>query len=230
MGTTLVPKLDSARLSIISECMENYDVGDGDAEWPNNIISREAVVYSDGTIARRTDRVSHMIDGMELALCERLSKQAAQFMAGIEVGMGSESGDCFRDFFIAAAAGAPKPTGINEDLIRKGFGGTLFPLATITVEPFAEDTVWWSEVLCDGEESGPDYFVPWREMSAWFKQQPAFVGTAFVRIGDQEELFHLPEASLPEGTATTGCVLPRLALGLTHNGSLAGLFGHVVHT
>ena len=33
---------DPDRLLVIRECMENYDVGSDDAEWPNNIISRKA--------------------------------------------------------------------------------------------------------------------------------------------------------------------------------------------
>ena len=34
----------------------------------------------------------------------------------------------------------------------------------------------------------------------------------------------------PPGTEITGCVLPRLALGLTAQGSLVGLFGYSVQT
>src|SRR5262249_14814389 len=117
---------------------------------------------------------------------------------------------------------------IDESLIRERFGRTLFPPVTMTVEPFAENTVWWGEVAFDGAD--PDYFTPWQAMSAWFKRQSAFTATAFVRIGDENDLLRLPSASGPRGTAMTGSVLPRLALGLTHNGSLAGLFGYVVQT
>jgi hypothetical protein len=31
-------QIDPDRLAVIRECMENYDVGDADAEWPNNVI------------------------------------------------------------------------------------------------------------------------------------------------------------------------------------------------
>jgi hypothetical protein len=223
-------QIDPNRLAVIGECMNNYNVGDADAEWPNNIISRRAVVYSDGTIARSADSVSHAVDAAELALCERLSDEVAQLMAGISVGMGSESDDVFRNFFIVALPGSAKPSVIDEALIRERFGGTLFPLVTITVEPFAENTVWWEEVALDGIESEASYFMPWQAMSAWFRQQSAFTATAFVRIGDKRELSGLPKASWPRGTVITGCVVPRLALGLTPNGSLAGLFGHVVQT
>ena len=35
---------DDERKAVIAECTESYDVGDAGAEWPNNIISRRAVV------------------------------------------------------------------------------------------------------------------------------------------------------------------------------------------
>jgi len=221
---------DPQRLAVISECMNNYDVGEAVAEWPNNIISRRAVVYRDGTIARGTDSIAHALNTAELALCERLSSEAAHLMAGVSVGMGSESDDVFRNFFIVSPPGSAKPIAIDEALIRERFGGTLFPPVTITVEPFAENTVWWGEVALDGAESVSRYFVPWRAMSAWFNQHPAFTAKAFIRVGDAKELSHLPEEAWPQGTVMPGGVLPRLALGLTHNGSLAGLFGYVVQT
>jgi hypothetical protein len=115
---------------------------------------------------------------------------------------------------------------IDEALIRARFGGTLFPPVTITVEPFAENTVWWREVAFDGAESDPGYFTPWQAMSAWFKQQSAFTATAF----DWQNLHHLPNESWPQDTMMAGSVLPRLALGLTHKGSFAGLFGYVAQT
>jgi hypothetical protein len=54
--------------------------------------------------------------------------------------------------------------------------------------------------------------------------------SAFVRIGNNRELWNLPRERWPEGTELTGCVFPRLALGLTRHGSLAGLFGYSVKT
>jgi hypothetical protein len=221
---------DPERLAVIRECMEHYDVGDPSAEWPNNLISRRAVVYASGHIAREGDPVRNAVDPDELALCRRLSAEVAGLMAGFSVGMGSESGDEFRGFFIAGSVAAPAPTGIDEALIRSRFGGTIFPPATITVEPLAEGTDWWAAVEQDGSESEADYFVPWRAMIRWFGERPEFVSTAFVQIGDRGALWDLPREQWPEGTEITGCVLPRLAVGLTHGGSLVGLFGHTVQT
>lgn len=230
MPGTLIASFDPDpdRLAVIHECMENYEVGDPDAEWPNNIISRRAVVYGSGVIARQGERVRHAVDPGELALCRRLASEAAEVMAGVEVGMGSASGDFFRAFFVVANSDEPPATVITEALIRAMFGGTLFPPVTITVEPLAEVGVWWSEVEQDGSESGDNYFRPWRAMIQWFGKQAEFQHSAFVRIGHDRDLWEVPKANYPDGTEIAGCVLPRLAIGLTRSGSLCGLFGFSV--
>jgi hypothetical protein len=226
--TQFEPDMD--RLAVIRECMEHYEVGDPEAEWPNNIISRRAVAYGSGVIARRGEPVQHAVDSDQLALCRQLSAEVAQVMSGVPVGMGSESEDTFRAFFIAANVDESDRSAITEGLIRAKFGGTLFPPVTITVEALVESGVWWSEVEYDGSESEPGYFDPWRAMIRWFRGRPEFVDTCFARIGHNRDLWDLPRELWPEGTEITGCVLPRLALGLTHGGSLVGLFGCCVKT
>ena len=223
-------ELDAGRLAVIRECMENYDVGAPDVEWPNNIISRHAVVYGSGVIARRDVGVRHAVDPDELALCRDLAAEIAGVMSGVDVGMGSQSGDAFCEFFIASNVNEASPAQIDEHLIRARFGGTIFPPATITVEPLREAGVWWSEVQYDGSESDEEYFIPWRAMMKWFRERADFVDSAFVRIGDGRSLRQIPEEQRPKGTEMTGCVLPRLALGLTRGGSLTGLFGFSVQT
>jgi hypothetical protein len=151
---------DAAKLAVIRECMENYDVGSADAEWPNNIISRKAIVYGTGAIAREGAKVSHAVAPQELALCQHLAAEAAKIMDGMDVGMGSESSDPFREFFIAANMDEEVPKKIDERLISARFGGTIFPLATITVEPMTESGEWWAEVKHYGSESDEDYFEP----------------------------------------------------------------------
>jgi hypothetical protein len=150
--------------------------------------------------------------------------------------MGSESIEPFHDFFITANVDEPAPGSISDELIWTKFGGTIFPLATITVEPLSEAGVWWSEVESDQSGSDEDKAAKtlnrWRGMIDWFKTQPEFVDTAFVRIGDSEALWEARRRKdeLPAGTEITGCVLPRLVLGLTEHGSLVGLFSHCVQT
>ena len=224
--------LDEQKLSVLCECMEHYGVGDPQAEWPNNVISRTAVVYANGAIARRGAPMRFAVEREELSLCDRLATEAALLMNGTSVGMGSCADTAFRGFFVAASAGDAVPPSIDADYVRLLFGGTIFPLATITVEPLVESGVWWSEVETDGAEGGDAYFRPWRAMMAWFRRHRAFVDSAFVRIGDRRALWDVETrpADLPPGTRMTGCVLPRLALGLTRRGSLVGLFGFTVQT
>ena len=67
-------------------------------------------------------------------------------------------------------------------------------------------------------------------MIRWFQGRSEFIDTAFVQIGNRGALEKVPDEKYPPGTHMFGCVLPRLALGLTAGGSLIGLFGYVVHT
>jgi hypothetical protein len=57
----------------------------------------------------------------------------------------------------------------------------------------------------------------WRKILSWFHAQKDFEEVAFVAI-DKRDPFSL----------SGGCVLPRLLLGRTRGGSVAGLFGIVV--
>ncbi|HTI51126.1 MAG TPA: hypothetical protein VL475_09245 [Planctomycetaceae bacterium] len=218
---------DPTLQAAIQECLERYDVGDPGAEWPNNILSTKAVIYTSGRIARKGEPVTHQVDPDELDLIKRLAHDALKVVAGVSVGMGSSASDPFREFYSAANMNEEHPEKIDEALIRARFGGTIFPPATISVEPFAESGTWWSEVVADGEGDGK-YLYPWRNVIHWFRTQPDFVDAAFVRIGDSELLAQLDDSDCPPGTKLPGCVLPRLALGLTKQGSLAGLFGYSV--
>lgn len=227
---SLLPRIDPNRLAILRECMEHYDVGDPGADWPNNVVSRRALAYHDGTIALADKAVVHDVDDAEVYLCERLSAEAVALMDGVSVGMGSEADSPFGAFFVAAPLGSVGPRSIDAEVIRRCFGGTLFPPVPITVEPLVEDTVWWTEIIEDGEGLEPGYIHPWQAMTAWFQQEPAFKHVAFVRVGSGRELARLAKDTYPPGTVMPGSVLPRLVLGLTHRGSLAGLFGQVVQS
>jgi hypothetical protein len=240
---------DPDRLAVLRPCIESGACGDPDAVWPNNILARDAVVYGSGVIARSGQPVRHNVDPGELALCRRLAAEARARMRGVAVGMGSEGVDEFQEFFVAANADDPIPHRIDEGLIRSRLGGTIFPPATITVEPLTEVGRWWKWVEDDaasrseGGDTGPedryeeyrarfteDYLRPWRALTAWFRGQPELMDSAFVMIGDYDALHALSRGEYPRGTVTVPCALPRLALGVTKQGSLAGLFGFVVQT
>jgi hypothetical protein len=237
---------DFVLLSVFQECIDSYDIGDPNAEWPNNILSRKLVVYGSGVIARDGEPVRHNVDPDELANCKRLAEDVHTLMKDVAVGMGSESGATFSPLFITANVDDTAPDSIDEALIRSKFGGTIFPPTTITVESLKEEGTWWSEVLRDASVPEEDrealkeygievvepevYLRPWRALVQWFHEQPAFKDSAFVRIGDYDALHDLEKNQWPKGTEIVPCVLPRLALGLTTQGSLVGLFGFSVQT
>src|SRR5262249_40665310 len=162
---------------------ESGDCSDADAEWPNNILSRCAIVYGSGVIARREQSVRHNVAPSELELCKRLAGEARALMRGVAVGMGSEGDDEFQEVFVAADTDEHVPQCIDERLVQERFGGTIFPLATITIEPLKEEGRWWRWVVDDGTSrsegnyAGPedaheewlsgyleDYLRPWRTL------------------------------------------------------------------
>ena len=228
--------LDPTRLAPLRDCMDNYDIGDPNAEWPNNIISRKAVAYGSGVIARKGIPVVHNVAPSEFALCKRLASEVYALMSGVRVGMGSEADDTFHELFIVANVDGPTTEKIDETLIRSKFGNTIFPLATITVEPLEEAGVWWSEVLYDVSESDlvkhEADLRPWREMIGWFHAEDELQDSAFVRIGEYELLSSMDfsDGDGPPGTELAPSVLPCLAIGLTRGGSIVGLIGYSVQT
>lgn len=223
---------DPERLAVLAECIADYGIDEGNGEWTNNIISKKTVVYGSGVIAKQGEIVCHNVDPKELELCKQLAHQVCQIMGNIDVGMGSESSTPFQPFYIVANINTPIPEKIDIELIRSKFGGTIFPPAIITVEPLKEAGIWWSEVLEDFDGEEDEDLQRWLEMIAWFQTQDYFKDTAFVRIGDYKALYQEPynQDEFPEDIGDMGCVFPRLAVGLTHHGSLAGIFGFSVQT
>lgn len=220
-------QIDPERLAPLRECMETYgQEGSENAEWPWNCLSRRTVAYSCGMLRRGEEPAVHNHDEAEFALCRRLADEAAGLMEGVEVGMWSESSDYFAPFFIVASEGAPNPQTLNANNIRTAFGGTIYPETEIVVEPLLEQGEWWTDVTIDcGAENGniteevTECLRPFRSLMQWFRSQSAFSATAFVEIGDS-----------PLDDANGASVFPRLVIGLTPAGSLAGIAGYVVRT
>src|SRR6476620_4114912 len=103
--------------AVLRPCIESGDCSDPGAEWPSNILSRDAIVYGSGVIARRGQQVRHIVDPAELQLCKRLVGEARANMQGVVVGMGSEGYDEFQEFFVAANIDDPVPQRIDEEFI-----------------------------------------------------------------------------------------------------------------
>ncbi|HEY7152790.1 MAG TPA: hypothetical protein VH575_02425 [Gemmataceae bacterium] len=227
-------KIDDKRLEPLKECMNNWGTGAG--EWITNYLSVKTVAYSCGAIARAGEAIKHDHDPAELALCKRLSKEAAKIMAGTYLKMGDESDHEFAPFFVTANAGDKVPRKLNEKRVRAAFGGTIWPECQITIEPLKEKGPWWKAASgqplqniadakdCDDEEGveeGERSLAAWRSMIAWFNSQEELHGACFVSI-DEPKGDRFREA--------IGCIFPRLVLAITKQGSLVGLFGCVVHT
>jgi hypothetical protein len=226
----------SSRLAPFRECMADYGVGDDpDAEWPNNILSRKTVVYESGVIARLGDPVTHKVDPDELELCRELARKAHRVAKDIEFGLDTESEFSFHPFFIAANIDDRVPQRIDEKLIRVKFGGTIFPPATILIEPLSEEAAWFVKLVktYEGEEDeGEKDIEQWRSLIRWFRERPEFKDRAFLQIGDYKDYQNarLKKSEFPPGTKMVGSAYPVLALGLTKHGSLAGVCGHIVQT
>jgi hypothetical protein len=135
-------------------------------------------------------------------------------MEGVAVGMGSATTSCFAPFFVTASFGTLPAIEIDERLIRRVFGGSIYPGAGIRLELLAEDTNWWNAVLdfCGNYEED---LAVWRGMINWFLRDSELLGARMVSIGDSKD----PDIR--------GCVFPRLVVGLTAQGSLVGMCGYV---
>jgi len=239
---------DPARLAPLRPCIAPAT---DDAEWTQNILSSKTIVYGSGRIALAGDEVRHDVNTPEFVLCRRLAEEARSLLAGkVDGGLGTEGDLPFDPFWVVANRDDPAPQRIDGPLIRTRFAGTIYPAATVEVQPLAEGAEWWSDVLMcaeetadvqamsDGEEDEDpapyfEAFVSvWRGMVRWFTGRPEFVDTAFVAIGDYDrfrDLF-LDAARSPGGAAFLPSVYPRLFVGLTRGGSLAGIVTHVVQT
>src|SRR5262249_39662352 len=135
------------------------------------------------------------------------------------VGMGSESSDIFEPFFVVARKGLTVRPDLSEQVLREAFGGVIWSRTRIWVEPLEERGEWWSSVLADcgqtTEEREP-CLRPWQSMIAWFHSQKEFASVWFVMIGNDP--------------SDGGAHFPRLAIGVTNGGSLAGIASRVTHT
>jgi hypothetical protein len=215
-------KSDAERLSLFAECMATYEMDRNapDSEWPWNVISKRAVAYACGQIARDSDTILHVHDPEEFSRCKKLADIPTAIMHGCDVGMGSESSDPFQAYFRVATVESQNVNAVSEQLIREAFGGTIYPPTQITIEPLQEKGEWWQQVVIDGSGIGT-YLEPWRKMIKWFQNESQLHAPAFVMIGDDP---------LDPTMRNGGPVFPRMAVAITKAGSLVGIGGWVVHT
>ena len=216
----LAPLLDATRYNAWNA--ETYS----NPDWPGNILSKRTVIYGDGTIARMSDPVTFAVDPSELNLCRRLAAEAGEAAEGLEV-PGGTGLNYFGSFYNVAREGVPAPGRIEAELIRARFGSALFALAEMEIEPLDEAGLWWLQEEEDGDPDAPN-MQRWKDLIRWFRDHPEFVDSAYVRIGDNLENSDIPASDLPADVETVGVIMPRLIVGLTRLGSLAGLSGCAV--
>lgn len=152
-------------------------------------------------------------------------------MDGVAVGMTSCGDDRFAPFFVAATRGAAVPAKVTEAVIRRAFGGALYPDPDmeVVVEPLEMQGEWWTKVLeylVDNDDAltDPEAMAEgrrdlrrWVEMVEWFGQS-GLQGCSFVMMRERD---------FPS-TGDWLCLdFPYLAVGITPAGSLVGIWGQV---
>jgi hypothetical protein len=223
--------LDPDRRLRLSPCMESSGPENVRDEWDNAVLHPHTVVYSCGRPARPGGPNDHDHPPGEIDLARRLSAGAAALI-GEEDTIGSERDGGHDPFFLTANRGDPLPDAITPDVVRRLFGGVIYPAAEIVVEPLEERGKWWEAVRWhygfepDGMHRNPAagkereaQVNRWRALVKWFREQPELRGAWYVALGDN-----------PLSATNGACVFPRLHVGLTRAGSLVGTWTAVVHT
>uniref|UniRef100_A0AC34FI68 DUF3293 domain-containing protein n=1 Tax=Panagrolaimus sp. ES5 TaxID=591445 RepID=A0AC34FI68_9BILA len=208
------------------DCQNDYHVAkDPSAEWPNNSISKKAIFnFDDGYFGENKTPISKE----EIELCQKLSHKASEIFGDGELGLGSEGGEPLVPFWIVAVKEDKEiAKKITVDLIRERFQGSIFPPSIITIFPLTEKTNKFRNQIKIDYEGSREALNPWEKTIQWFQEQPDFIDTAMVYIGEDTAG---DEKNWPKGTEMSPSCLPRLMLGLTKNGSLTGIFGYVVYT
>jgi hypothetical protein len=233
---------DPERLAPLRECMECCGPESPADDWHHSCVHPQAAAYSCGRLAYPGGPNVHDHDPEELTRCRRLANEAGALCSGLQVNW-SESSSALVPFFITA--NRQSPSKLTPDVVRAAFGGTIYPQAEIRVEPLQEGNRGWQAIANsdDGQLHLPPVTKPlytrerleqmrqdvraeweevvgrWRAVLDWFRNRDEFRDAAFVLIGENR----LSQTNF-------GCIFPRLVLGITKAGSLAGVCGHAVNT
>jgi hypothetical protein len=215
-GDEINAKMTPNMTSNMTVLTENYGV-DGESAWSNNMLAGDTQRHASGRLSRSAEAAKPDMGSLEQV--RALAKAADEAANGMETGMGSEGGEGW-DAFYAAATTDGGCRSLTETAVRELFGDALFSGATVSVEDLTSSAEWWNRVREDADDDD-QLLGRWRELLAWFENEHAFVETAFVAIGREES-----DSLGMEG----GCVFPRMLLGRTVGGGIAGLLGVVVST
>jgi hypothetical protein len=222
--------VDAEKFVMLAECTETYgmEYRDPENEWVWNMISRKTVVYSCGLISREGEILKHNHHPAEIELCQRLAQEAAAIMDGQMIDLGDEGEHIFSPFYVVANDKQDVPASVTEEVIRSAFGGSIYPDAKITIEPLEKpkDLCMETVDLYGMDEYTSDAIRHWEELTTWFRSQSSLQQAVFVSIDTDRIVEDERGLDLYNG----GCVLPRLAVGLTKQGSLVGVFSCVVYS
>ena len=223
---------------IAPRSIDRLTVGiDGAPPWATSILARDTQRTASGRFVRSGERLDDAPDLAALSESRALASEVAALSGDLEVGMGSDSSQGFDPFFVAPSR-SWRCSAFDESTIRSAFSSALYAETTITIEALSERTSWWSKVLEDCGTADATYdpeptLARWRALLAWFARQSSFVETAFIAI-NLAPLQPLPtdpvSAHYGRLSLEGGCAFPRLLVGRTNGGAMAGLLGVVVYS
>lgn len=200
-----------------AECSDYDDEDPRAAEWPHNIISVKVRAWSCGIIAREGEVVTHRHDPEELERCRRLAREAARELEGVETFGGEPCEGGYMPFFVTAGIGDPAPKALTDEVLRKAFGGALYPDTPITLYPLEESGAFWDLITGVYRLEDDERRPRWKRCVQWFKAQQELRDACYVDMG-------YDDCQGPNLAA----VFPRLVVALTRAGSLVGAAGCIV--
>ncbi len=216
---------NSAKQDILWTCIGKRGAAPApdEQEWRWNVISTQVEVYTCGMVGRYGENLKHDHDSSEIERCQQLAQEAAETMAG-QVMTDDEGTHRFHPFYIVANRDTSIEK-ITDQVIRSAFSNTIYPLVEIEVEPLEERGNWWDTVIScvPGDNDNQDPLLPWRGMIQWFQQQPELHDSVFINIGSECVTDH-------QAGSGSGCVFPRLIVGLTKASSIVGMITFVSHS
>jgi hypothetical protein len=222
--------VNAKKFATIAECTETsgMEYRDPENEWVWNLISRKTVVYSCGSIGRKGEMLKHNHQQAEMDLCQQLAQEAATIMDGQIIDLGDEGEHGFSPFYVVANEGQDISELVTEEVIRSAFGGTIYPDAKITIEPLEKPKDLWMEFVdCQGMTDYYDNAIKsWEKLAVWFRSQESLHNAVFVSVDINQDKEFARSSNLYNGA----CILPRLAVGLTKQGSLVGVYSCVVYS
>ncbi|MCX7665794.1 MAG: hypothetical protein N2112_09620 [Gemmataceae bacterium] len=202
-----------------------------DEDWGMGNISQRAVAYSCGHLTLGKQPLNHLHDPDEFALCKQRTDELVQRLQSFTIGEGAR----LQPFFAVAVLGEPIATEVNEELVRRIFGGTLYPdllfsLTRLVPHPpqpkkrRTQPQGRWPNPLGlymnlddlpdPNADIGTQQIAVWDEFADWFTSLPELTAHTCVGMGYSD--------------ADPGPLKPRLLLALTPAGSVVGVIGYEV--